>query len=140
VACPYFYPVERFDDQTWAKPPRLPLGDPCRGTCRARAEESAVPDDATLRDFCNLGYARDRCSRFPADGEADAIRFSVSGETNGVVSLIYIFEKQWSPAKHGSLEYPLEAHDALTRQAQVFAESYLSRRVSAPRSSSDPST
>ena len=38
----------------------------------------ADPDEALLRDCCNLGYARGRWPRFPDEPGPDATRFSVT--------------------------------------------------------------
>jgi hypothetical protein len=136
VACPFFDPEERFDDQAWIKPPRLPLGDPCRGVCRAPAGPAIRPDDATLRDFCNVGYARGHCSRFPQQCETDAVRFSIDGDRGGAILLRYVLERDYSPAGFGSLEYriaagglaPAEVSDVIAGQARIFVESYLRRK------------
>ena len=138
MACPYFYPVERFEDGAWLKPPRLPLGDPCRGACHAATGTAELSLDE-LRAFCNVGYARGNCTRFPADAEADAIRFSIAEDHGGIVDVIYIFEREYGPLRHGlarcSAE-PSEISDApddpiLRAQLQRFLESYLRRRTRA---------
>jgi hypothetical protein len=133
VACPFFMPVSRMDLNAWIHPPRLPLGDPFRGLCQAHAGDPSE----SQHELCNTGYARGRCDRFPSDSAADAVRFSVTGDQDGAVKLVYIVEKNHAPAEHGLLEYSipesrlLNGHisETLAAQAGAFVESYLRRRV-----------
>ena len=125
MACPYFYPME-------ARPgsPMLPLGDWWQGACHAAGE--------TDRDLahCNLGYARGRCSRFPCDDGADAIRFTISRHEETVLRIYYVAERDHHPFEQGPLVYSLSDHAlveppasrTLTRQAEAYAESYLRRK------------
>jgi hypothetical protein len=132
MACPYFFPIARFDDRSWAVAPRLPLGDPYTGECRAQAA-AIEPEESTLRQHCNRGYGRGECDRFPPDGEADAVRFHVSVHQGTLLQIQFILEKKCWPLRHGVLEYQesvLTPADAiLARQASAFAESYLRRCV-----------
>jgi hypothetical protein len=137
MACPYFYPTARLETGAWAVPPRLPLGDAYSGECRA--EQTGVqPDEATLLKFCNVGYGRGCCERFPNDATADAIRFHVANETGELIRIQYIYEKDCWPQDHGSLEYGVTSpeprggpgDEVLRRQADAFVESF--RRRSAP--------
>jgi hypothetical protein len=134
VACPYFFPTERAFTIGWAFPHRLPLGSGFCGTCRA-ANAEVLPDDATLRDFCNLGYARG-CSRMPGARIADSLRFAVAKDAGERVFLRYVFEREHAPIAHGRLEYdcatktwPAPLADACAqRQAECFLAGYLERR------------
>lgn len=132
MACPYFFPMARFEDRAWAIAPRLPLGDPFTGECRAQTA-AIMPDESTLRQWCNRGYGRGECDRFPGDGEADAVRFHVSVHEGTLLQIQYIFEKSCWPVRHGVLEYRaglVQTTDTiLDRQATAFAESYLRRCV-----------
>ena len=135
MACPYFYPVERFDDQAWVKPPRLPLGDAFRGVCRAIPDQSFEPDAQCQRQFCNRGYARAGCARFPHDDGTDAIRFSIESDDGARLEIVYVFETNWSPESYGRTEcsYDGRVEDEqldplLRRQMEAFLLSYLSRR------------
>ena len=134
MACPYFYPIARFDDLAWAVPPRLPLGDAHTGECRAQVD-SITPAEPTMRQFCNRGYGRGQCERFPVQGEADAVRFHVALHRSTTLRIQYVFEKACWPVRHGLIEYngtvgpPQDA--ILERQAAAFAESFL-RRVVCP--------
>jgi hypothetical protein len=146
VACPYFYPVERFDDHAWAKPPRLPLGDPCRGSCRAVPGEAFIPGDDQQRELCNLGYARKRCRRFPTGAEADAVRFSIESDDGERLEIVYVLEKDWAPVRHGRVECGRDGvagsenlDGILKRQMEFFTASYLARRYNrAPLTCSAP--
>ena len=169
MACPFFRPSHRLDQGGWDRPPRLPLGDPYSGVCVAHpAEPFAAPDELTRtpgaeeeasfpvgmevragpvrvseetqRELCNCGYARGKCQQFPEDGVGDAVRFSITGVTGGLVKLVYVVEKNHAPIEHGPLEYidgqflngktgEIPLGETLTAQARAFVESYLRRRV-----------
>ena len=134
MSCPYFYPVARLEEDTWAVPPRLPLGDAYVGECRAGAE-AYRPEDTLMRSSCNTGYARAFCERFPHDARADAVRFNIASDEGDGIRLQYIFEKECWPVDHGELRYSVSAHaftsapadEIVRRQATVFLESYLRR-------------
>jgi len=133
MACPYFYPVARFETSTWAIPPRLPLGDPYSCECRAGAA-AFQPEESRVREVCNLGYGRGCCDRFPESATADAVRFHVSKHRGKLIRIQYIFEKDCWPKEHGTLEYASAVisegpdDEVLRRQASAFLESYLRRR------------
>jgi hypothetical protein len=136
MPCPYFLPSRPLDGPAWIQPPRLPLGDAYAGTCLAHPAEVVEPAEARLRELCNCGYARGRCQRFPHDSAGDAVRFSVTDNKNGQVRVVYIVEREHVPVEHGVLEFAGEEMRAggriselLARQARVFVESYLRRRV-----------
>ena len=135
MPCPYFYPVARFQSNSWVIPPRLPLGDAYSGECRASAA-AFQPEEAKVREVCNLGYVRGRCDRFPDATTADAVRFHISQDAGDLIRIQYVLEKDCWPRDHGVLEYSSAARDLsngpadeiLRRQAAAFAESYLRRR------------
>ena len=87
--------------------------------------------------MCNCGYARGRCDRFPGDGAADAVRFSITEDTPDKLLVVYVVEKDHAPAEFGTLEYGVadsrlegpHISDVLVQQARAFLESYLSRRT-----------
>ncbi len=135
MACPHFYPVARLETNTWAVPPRLPLGDAYAGECRAQAT-SFQPDETTTREICNVGYGRECCERFPQDAGADAIRFHVMTDAGGLIRIQYIFEKNCWPREHGVFEFPLTSQELsdgpdaiLRRQATTFLDSYRRRKA-----------
>ena len=79
--------------------------------------------------MCNCGYARRRCSHFPDNGAADAVRFSVTGDRDGRVTLVYILEKDHAPMEHGLMDYDATGGpEPLASQARAFIESYLRQR------------
>ena len=134
MPCPYFYPVARLEEDLWAVPPRLPLGDAYRGECRA-AGVAQQPDDASIRGACNSGYARGKCDRFPEEAPADAVRFNVASDDDDGIRVQFILEKACWPLDHGELRYsvregsfePNAMDEILGRQAAAFVESYLRR-------------
>jgi hypothetical protein len=129
-------PQDRVDDSAWQHAPRWPLGDVYQGVCRSDPSRHFDPRDAGQRDLCNYGYARGRCDRFPRDSSADAIRFSVTGDEDGRLRLVYIVEKNHAPAEHGLVESSVEEiqsirvgeSELISNQARVFLESYLRRK------------
>ena len=125
MACPYFYPVARFETSPWSVPPRLPLGNAFSGECRAPGN-SAQPDETRVREICNFGYGRDRCEQFPAESTADAIRFHVAKDAGELIEIQYVFEKDCRPGEHGTVH--MSACATLQRQADAYLESYLRRR------------
>jgi hypothetical protein len=135
MACPYFYPVARFETSSWVIPPRLPLGDPYAGECRA-AEIAFQPEETRVREICNLGYGRSRCNCFPESAVADAVRFHVAADAGELIRIQYVFEKDCWPETHGVLEYSSTtgdlasgpADEILRKQAAAFVESYRRRR------------
>ena len=103
---------------------RAPLGAIFEGECERHGTAEAR--------YCNFGYARGLCGGFPDESAVDAVRFSVSGNADGVVKIVWILEKDHAPVDHGLLEYTKStgAFDAepagvLAVQARVFVENYL---------------
>jgi hypothetical protein len=131
MACPYFYPVARFENSPWSIPPRLPLGDAFSGECRAPGN-TIVPDESRTREICNTGLGRYGCEQFPADASADAIRFHVANDDGKLIRIQYVFEKDCWPGERGAFDWPAHPNfspdETLVRQAHVFIECYLRRR------------
>lgn len=146
MACPYFQPLDRFDDKIWRKHPRLPLGDPYTGLCCVDPMRDWAPDGATLRDCCNLGYARKKCSRFPDDSGTDAVRFSVTGDEAGIVRVFYVRERGHEPVEHGTLDYSTatgkflagDPNGLLEAQAQAYIGSYVRRKAEPEETARNP--
>jgi hypothetical protein len=133
VACPCFYPVARL--LGWLEPPLLPLGDPYEGVCHAVPGEEWVPGEIAVRDFCNMGYARGKCTRFPMNGSPDAVRFTAVHAAGGALEIRYAIEREHAPAGHGVLRYSVSSQTIeqcedplLRRQAESYAASYLRRK------------
>jgi len=134
VACPYFFPIQKSETIAWAFPQRLPLGAGFCGTCRTGNEEF-VPDDATLRDSCNLGHALG-CSRMPVQRRADAVRFVVAIDSGERIALQYVYDREHAPVEYGQLEYDCKtrawattlADVCVQQQAECYLSTYLDRR------------
>ncbi len=136
MACPFFYPLERFDDKAWTKRPRLPLGDPYTGFCHADPMREWLPDQQTLRERCNVGSAQG-CGRFPKEAGPDAVRFSITSDHNNVLRIFYVRERNHATLDHGVLDMAAETREFLNgsapgellrKQARAYAESYLRRK------------
>jgi hypothetical protein len=134
MACPYFIPTEKFAGGSWPHRSRLPLGDGWRGLCTAAADQQLTPSDDELRQFCNLGYAR-QCPRLPVPRRFDAVRFSVARDREQRVQICYVLETSHSPGAHGMLEYDtgarrwISAHPDPRIQAMAWCclQTYLER-------------
>lgn len=134
MACPFFFPTQRASEIPWNFPTRLPLGAGFCGTCKASGVE-IVPNDAELREFCNLGYAGP-CSRMPADRRADCVRFAVARDHGARILLHFVLERNHVPVEWGMLEFDATArrwnsavHDpVLQRQAESYVSIYLERK------------
>jgi hypothetical protein len=62
--------------------------------------------------------------------EADAVRFSVVAD-DPELRLVYIMERNHSPAEHGNFAYPSgvpDGREILMAQARAFVESYRRRQ------------
>jgi len=113
----------------------MPLGDAWSGVCRAEAAGEWLPDAGTIQQYCNFGYAREKCPHVPAEA-ADAVRFGISSDHDGLVRIYWVAEKDHAPMGHGPLDYSREegafrgAHpDAcVQQQAQAYLSSYLRRK------------
>jgi hypothetical protein len=132
MACPYFFPVARFESSPWSVPPRMPLGDAFAGECRAPGCCSQ-PEESRVREVCNIGYSRAICERFPRDAAAsDAIRFHVAKDDGTLIQVQYVYERDCWPCGHGTMEWRDAAFptgdEILRRQAEAFIETYLRRR------------
>jgi hypothetical protein len=137
MACPYFYPLQPGTRAVSPRDPMLPLGDAWAGVCRSVPEGPSSPDDAAIRPLCNLGYARGKCSRFPAGDGPDAVRFAITGDYGAGLRISYVVERDHHPFAHGRLDYSIAtgafaerpAGETLERQAQAYAESYRRRKT-----------
>ena len=135
MACPYFMPTAKFEAIAWPHRARLPLGDGWLGRCTAPGHEDFIPGPEELANFCNLGYAR-ACPHLPRERAWDAVRFSVTRDKDGMITILYVCERDYRPAGHGTLDYSCalaswrSSHpDArLQAMAQCYLECYLLRR------------
>ena len=135
MACPFFMPDQRLEGE-WPFPQRLPLGAGWSGTCRANAVE-VRPSNEELKTACNLGYAK-ACSRLPSERHADAVRFALGEERDGLVQIRFACEREHLPASHGELIYNsaaavwMKTHNdpCLQRMAECYLETQTARRRS----------
>ena len=135
MPCPFFLPLRVLEPTGWLRPPRMPLGDTYAGVCHADPSVPNEPPESRQQELCNRGYARGQCECFPADTPADAVRFSITGEEDGRIRMVYVFEKDHAPVEHGPLEFTavltgIEGRDLLAAQARAFVESYKRRGLS----------
>jgi hypothetical protein len=129
MACPYFDPGERLPGSSGS------LGDLYAGLCRADTVNAWRPDERTVQDRCNLGYARGRCAHFPGADGPDAVRFSVSKHEDAAIRILYSVECDHRPYSNGALDYSTQAggfvgglpDSSLERLAAAYVRSYLRR-------------
>jgi len=146
MACPYFFPTKRLAEAAWPKHPRLPLGDPYTGICRADPMHEQMPPVETLRECCNVGRANGRCSHFPKKHRGpDAFRYSVAEDTADLIRIFYVAERAHGTAEHGSIEYETATglfrdgpSETLEKQARAYLESYLRRKTEPDEKSHSP--
>jgi len=90
--------------------------------------DSARPVEADESSCCNLGYARGRCPRFPSGEGPDAVRFTISDDSDpGNVRVYYVIERDHHPFAHGPLDLSAAA-PLLARQGAAYLESYHRRK------------
>src|SRR5262249_23000342 len=104
------------------------------GRCRADGAQDRQPDERTIADRCNLGYARGLCPNFPPGDGPDNVRFCVSKSQDSGLRLLYAMERNHRPYSSGSLDYSTAdgaflgaPPEALTTLAQAYVRSYLRR-------------
>lgn len=127
-------PDTRADAELWPHRQRLPLGDGFVGRCMAPGRDGVTPDEAALKEFCNIGYASG-CAHLPADRKADVVRFAVVRDGGDTLSLDWVLERAHLPVEHGKLEYDarearwhvLHGDRCVQRMAECFMETYLAR-------------
>ena len=120
----------------WPFPQRLPLGAGWAGTCTSPGHEGVRPSEDELKAGCNLGYAR-TCSRLPADRHADAVRFALGEERDGILRVLFTCEREYLPAGYGELQYdaasgivgPSRIDDPrVQRMAECYVQAQKARR------------
>ncbi len=135
MACPFFMPEQKLEAD-WPFPQRLPLGSGWAGTCTAPGHEGVRPGEEELKSGCNLGYAK-TCSRLPVERHADAVRFCLGEEQDGVVHVRFACERAYLPAGYGELLYEkvsgawlLKHEDArVQRMAECYVQAQLAKRA-----------
>lgn len=139
MACPHFRPTEPRRHGLAPQQVMLPLGDFWMGLCHAAPASPTTPDDAVLLPQCNFGYAHGHCSRFADTSGPDAVRFTITDDTGGVVRLYYVLERQHHPYAHGPLEFDAArgafteppTDEGLLAQARAYLTSYFRRKAEA---------
>lgn len=135
MSCPYFEPLE---PRSRAADPRLstlPLGDSWTGMCRADPLSPSAPEPTAVHTFCNFGYARQSCNRFPASDGPDAVRFSISRDNGTSIEVRWAIERDHHPFAVGTLAFERAngafasepPFPALLKQAFAYVSSYLRR-------------
>jgi hypothetical protein len=135
VACPFFMPEQRLYSD-WPFPQRLPLGAGWSGTCTAPGHDGTRPSEQELTASCNLGYAK-QCNRLPRERHADAVRFAIGEERDGLQHILFVCERAYLPASHGELLYDkahktwLHPHDdaRIQRMAECYLQAQMERRA-----------
>ena len=96
------------------------------GECAAETG-ALIPVDV-LRQCCNAGYARDSCGR-AAQSDADAFRFLIKANRDGVVDVAWSSERNHHPVAVGTLAVDGNSgaieSTPLERQARACAAAYL---------------
>lgn len=138
MACPHFHAVKPCSQTDHSRTAMLPLGDTWNGTCHADPAAPAEPDESTLRNYCNLGYARGCCTRFPDNDGPDAVRFTIAADDGESLRLYYVLERNHHPFAHGPLEFSAgvlredpAVNAAASRLAGAYIESYRQRKAEA---------
>ncbi len=135
-------PDERLDAD-WPFPHRLPLGAGRSGTCTAAG--NVRPNEHELKTGCNVGYAT-RCDRLPREREADAVRFALGEERDGLVRIRFAYEREHLPAGHGELIYDsatrrwqtAHSNPCLLRMAECYMQVRMEKRVAHTESGEIP--
>jgi hypothetical protein len=116
MACPLFLPAS----------PLTPLEDLYGGECAAAAGVFIAVD--VLRRCCNAGYARGSCQR-AAQTDADAFRFLIKANRDGVVDVAWSSERNHHPVAVGILTVDCRMDTTQTEplelQARACAAAYL---------------
>ena len=88
-----------------------------------------------MQQHCNFGYGRGLCERFPAEAEADAVRFHIASDSGELIRLQYVLERECWPISYGIADFSVSTNrfaaglrdEILERQAAAFVESYRRR-------------
>ena len=130
MACPLFIPRSPLGRML---APAAPLGELYDGTCAA--DPAATPDEKTLRRYCNFGRARGKCHS-ASQSDADAIRFTLQGQTAGSIQVAWALDRDHHPVDAGVDDVPagnpgIPPTEPRAAQVAACVASYL-RRVESP--------
>lgn len=139
-------PTEEFTEWKWHARPRLPLGDPWKGTCTAPGHDGERPSDQQIKELCSFGYAK-KCPWLPRERHADKVSFSIARDKEGIILIYYVLEVDHTPGEHGTLQFDsqenrwLKSHtDArVQKQVECYLKSYLERKETPVRPGSPSS-
>jgi hypothetical protein len=99
-----------------------PLRNFWSGMCHAEAAKPfEQSDEHVLGECCNMGYARQKCSKFPEASGPDAVRFAVVRDADRMILVSFAVEKNHLPYAQGVLEY--------SRADQVFVAAHPNRLI-----------
>lgn len=129
MPCPLFEPRQR------VSPPRevtirLPLLFEFEGVCHAGGN---APTPEQRFRYCNHGYAKGNCVRFPESVAISAIRFDVTGQTASLLTVLVLEEENHWPRAWSTFEFLIHERclrpeiEDICRRAQVlqFCLAYL---------------
>jgi hypothetical protein len=133
MPCPFFAPRNIVAKQQNVNA-RLPLLDEYDGLCHARPEPIEAPAELRFR-YCNHGYSKGSCDRFPSGEVRSSVRYDVLRQSRSALELVCIEEQNYAPLRWHTIQYFLgrerlepEVDDVCTQaQAIAFCRSYLSR-------------
>jgi hypothetical protein len=77
------------------------LGSLYSGLCQSGGA-AVQPDEETLKDKCNMGYAAGCCARF-RPGAGDAVRFAIASCKDGGLSVRWLVESGGLPVLSGEV-------------------------------------
>lgn len=103
-----------------------PLFLPDTQACEAQPG-AVIPGDM-IRRCCNQGYAREECPP-AATSPADAARYLIKSDRNGVIEVAWSLERDHHPVAVGTIAIAVSNAPATTleRQAYALASEYLRR-------------
>ena len=111
-----------------------PLRNFWSGMCHADAAQPfEQSDELVLGECCNMGYARQKCSKFPEAPGPDAVRFAVVRDAERMILVSFAVEKNHLPYAQGVLEYSraeqsfvvTHPNRLIEQQARAYLASYL---------------
>ena len=133
MPCPYFQPRRVASDPRHIGA-RLPLIEEYDGLCHASGAALAVPPELRF-PYCNHGYSRGSCDRFPAGELRSGIRYTVVRRTPAALEILYVEEQNYVPLAWHSIQYfpdndrlePQLSDECIRAQLVAFCHSYLKR-------------
>ena len=133
MPCPYFQP-QRVATAARHASARLPLFEEYDGLCHATGTPLAAPADLRFQ-YCNHGYSRGACDRFPGAEVRSGIRYDVVRRTPVALEILCVEEQNYAPLTWHSMQYFFEGEriepkltdECVRAQLLAFCRSYLKR-------------